>query len=74
VINSVKLEEFGEKDDDRKGMYLKFSSYNMNIIAAHKIDSFLYCLCKSHMKIIDRVPIGHCESGVYIYGISQMKK
>jgi hypothetical protein len=55
-------------------MYLKFSSYKMNIIAAHKIDSFLYCLCKSHMKIIDRVPIGHCESGVYIYGISQMKK
>jgi len=53
-------------------MYLKFKSYNMNIVAAQKIDNFFYCLCRSHMKTIDKVPIGFCQSGVYVYGINQM--
>jgi hypothetical protein len=57
-----------------QGMRLKFQSYFMNIQAAQLIDEFLYCLCKSHIKTIDEVPMHNCEAGVYVYGVSQMHK
>ena len=46
----------------------------MNIVAAEEIDNFFYCLCKSHIKIIDKVPLNQCEGGVYVYAIEQMQK
>lgn len=46
----------------------------MNIVAAQDIDNFLYCLCKSHIKMIDGVPLNQCEGGVYVYAIQQMQE
>lgn len=55
VVNAIKFEI--DKNKGEEGMYLKYESYNMNIVAAQDIDNFLYCLCKSHIKMIDGVPI-----------------
>lgn len=57
-----------------QGMYEAFSSYPMNIVAAHNIDMFLYCLCKGHSKLIDGVPLEECPGGVYVYALEQMIK
>lgn len=75
IIHAIKFQEQEDFDGNRlDGMGLKFASYNMNIVAAQQIDNFLYCLCKHHIKTIDRVPVSDCEAGVYVYGLNQMAK
>lgn len=65
VIHAIKF----AKEPKLEGMYQKFITYNMNIVAAQNIDKFLYCLVKSHVKIIDSVPVNQIEGGVLIYAL-----